>query len=193
MDSPMFQAYLVTCSITGKHYIGITSRTIKRRWAEHLYDARSGRTAMLISRAIAKHGAESFCIKVLCSANSWPEICAVEAALIDQHGTRSPSGYNLSEGGEGPFGVKHSAEAVERSASKHRGKPCHPNTRAAAAKFHLGKPKSAEHCARIAAGKRGKPRNEATKQKLAAYWAARRAVGEFKTSEPYAHHSRPAP
>jgi len=190
MGSSLFQAYIITCLINGKRYIGITARGLNRRWSEHIYDARSGRTGMLISRAIAKHGAENFHIEVICSARSWDGICAAEMALIEQHRTKSPNGYNISDGGEGPFGIKKTAESVERSAAKHRGRPCHPNTRAAASRFHKGVKKTPEHCAKIAAGKVGRPRSEAMKAKLRAYWAARREAGEFKTAAPYAHHSR---
>ena len=188
----MFQAYLITCHVNGRCYVGITSRALRRRWYEHLYDARTGAKRMAVTRAIAKYGADNFSIAALCCARTWEDICAAEVTLIEQLGTRTPGGYNVSNGGEGPFGVKRSAESVERSAAKHRGKPCHPNTRAAAAKTHLGKPKSAEHRARIAAWRTGKPRSEATKAKIAAYWAARRTAGEFKTAEPYAHARKAA-
>ena len=110
--------------------------------------------------------------------------------MIVFYGSRAPRGYNLSDGGDGAFGVKKTAESVERSAAKHRGKPCHPNTRAAATATHLGKPKSAEHCKRIATARTGTTRTEATKEKIRAAWAKRRANGEFKTAEPYAHASK---
>ncbi len=183
----MFQAYLIRCLTNDRAYVGITSRGIKRRWAEHLYDSRADTKRMAIGRAIAKHGAENFQIIPICSARTWEDICAVEETLIVQWNTRGPDGYNISEGGTGPFGVKRSAESVERSASKHRDKPCHPNTRAAAVLAHKGKPKSAEMRAKVSAARKGKPRSEETKAKIRASWAARRAAGEFKTAEPYAH------
>jgi hypothetical protein len=31
---PLFQAYLITCLINGRRYVGITSRSLKERWAE---------------------------------------------------------------------------------------------------------------------------------------------------------------
>lgn len=183
----LFQAYLIACSITGRGYIGVTSRTIKQRWSEHFYDARQGVKGMAISRAITKYGAENFSIEPICSARSWQDICAMEAVLIMQNGTRAPNGYNLSDGGEGPFGVKRTAESVERSAAKHRGRPCHPNTRAASILTHKGRPKSAVTRARMAAARIGKPRTETTKEKLRVYWATRRVNGDFQTSKPYEH------
>lgn len=181
-----FQAYLITCAVNDRHYVGVTSRTLKRRWAEHLYDARSRHAKMAISRAIAKHGAENFHIDAVCCANSWEDICAVESILIAQHGTRAPNGYNLSDGGDGAFGVKKTAESVERSAAKHRGKPCHPNT-LAAAHARKGQKKPLGHGAKVAAILRGVPRSDATKAKLSAYWAQRRSNGDFKSSKPYEH------
>lgn len=168
MGRPVFQAYLLTCLVTGKQYVGITARGLNRRWTEHRYNARSRRSDMLIGRAIAKHGAENFRMEALCSSRTWGGICAAEALLIIQHGTKSPQGYNLTDGGEGPFGFKHTPEAIERSAAKHRGRPCHPNTRAAAVRTHLGKPKSAATRAKMAAARTGEVRSAETRAKISA-------------------------
>lgn len=184
---PRFHAYLITCLLDGKVYIGITSRTLRQRWNEHIYESRRGRSGMTLAWAIAKHGAEHFSMEAVCSAGSWADICAVEIALIEQYNCRAPRGYNLRNGGEGVFGHTRSAESIERSAAKHRGRPCHPNTRAAASATHRGRPKSAEMRAKLSAAKKGIPRSETAKQKIRASWAKRRAAGEFKTSEPYAH------
>lgn len=188
----MFQAYLITCRVNGRQYVGITSRGVDRRWAEHLFDSRADTKRMAVTRALAKHGPENFTIEAICSASTWDGICAVESLLIVQHGTRAPCGYNVSAGGAGPFGVKRTADQIERSASKHRGLPCHPNTRAAAVRTHKGKPKGAEHRAKISASRIGKPRSAETKAKIAAYWAERRAAGAFKTAEPYGHARKAA-
>jgi len=182
----MFQAYIIKCLVNRKAYIGITSRKLRQRWNEHLHDAKNP-CIMVISRAIAKHGASNFRIRLLAKSDSWAAICAIEKELIVRHGTKSPQGYNISDGGEGPFGIKRSPESVEKSAAKHRGRPCHPNTRQAAHEYHLGRKKSAIHRARIAAAKIGVPRSEEMKSKLRASWAEKRARGDFKTLTPYAH------
>jgi len=164
----MFQAYLITCLANGKVYVGITSRPLKDRWAEHLYESRRGRATMTISRAIAKHGASQFRMEAICSARSWADLCAVENILIAQHSARGPCGYNLRSGGEGSFGHKRTAESIERSAAKHRGKPCHPNTRAAGSRTHLGVPKSAAHRANISAARTGMTHSAETRAKISA-------------------------
>ena len=180
----LFHVYLITCFPTGRHYIGVTSRGVERRWREHLWSAR--KPTMAISRAINKYGPDRFTCETICSAKTWDDICAAERLLIVQWNTLAPHGYNVAEGGEGPFGVKRSPESVERSAAKHRGKPCHHNT-LAAARARKGVSKSAEMRAKLSASKMGEARSEETKRKISEYWAARRARGDFKTDRPYAH------
>lgn len=188
----MFQAYLIRCLIDGKVYVGITSRSLRARWNEHLYESRRGRSRMTVAWAIAKHGAENFRIEAVCCALSWADICATEQTLIAQYGCTAPLGYNLRRGGEGAYGHVPTPDAIERSAAKHRGRPCHPNT-IAAARARRGIPKPAGHGAKVAAALTGIPRSEETKAKLRAYWAARRAAGDFKTATPYAHAKIPLP
>lgn len=183
----MFQAYVITCIASGKQYIGITSRELRRRWIEHLSDSRRKPRANVLYKALQKYGSEGFTIEPICSARSWEDICAVEPILIQQWGTLVPDGFNLSPGGEGRgYGYRPSAESIEQSASKHRGRPCHPNT-IAAGRAQRGRTNTPEHNGRIAEAKRGIARSEETKAKLRSYWARRRANGDFKTSQPYAH------
>jgi len=192
VDRQSFQAYLLTCWTTGKHYIGITSRGLRQRWNEHLYDARQRGQRMVISRAIRKYGGQQFTLTPLFTAFSWSGLCETEQVLIEMWNTRAPNGYNTSHGGEGSLGVKHTPEAIERSAAKHRGRPCHPNTRSASHVTHFGVPKTKSHREAIARAKTGIARSDETRVKIAAYWAIRRAKGDFKTDRPYAHH-RPPP
>jgi len=168
MGSPIFQAYLIRCLIDGKVYVGITSRSLVQRWNEHLYASRQRPRRQTISAAIAKHGANNFIIEAVCSALSWEAIGDTERALIVQYDCLAPRGYNLRAGGEGAFGCTRSAESIERSAAKHRGKPCHPNTRAAAVRTHLGKPKSAATRAKMSAARMGEVRSVETRAKISA-------------------------
>jgi Pseudomonas phage homing endonuclease len=161
-----FQAYLITCLATGRGYVGITSRGIRRRWNEHLYSARKRPGVGAVNRAIAKHGDGAFTIRVIAEAASWEELCKLEPFLIGRFKTRAPHGYNLSDGGEGPFGCKRDPESVERSAAKHRGRPCHPNTRLASSLFHTGRPKSIETRKRIADALTGIKRSAETRLKI---------------------------
>lgn len=95
----MFQAYLIRCIVSDRAYVGITSRTLKQRWAEHIYDARRRKTAL--ARAIVRHGKDQFVMEAICSFRSWADACDMEGVLIEQHGTAAPRGYNIRPGGEG--------------------------------------------------------------------------------------------
>lgn len=162
-------AYLITCGPSGKRYVGITTQSVADRWKQHLKDSqrRLSREGAL-ARAIRKYGAESFSIEPICVSWSWKNLCSLETALIAQWNTKAPNGYNLTSGGEGVVGYQRTAEDIERSAAKHRGKPCHANTRAAASRTHLGKPKSESQRAKIAAARRGIPQSIETRRKLSA-------------------------
>jgi group I intron endonuclease len=186
-----FQAYLLTCLATGKRYVGITTALVQRRWQEHISVSTRRTYPSALSEAIRKHGAGAFNVEPIASCRSWADLCATERALILQWGTFAPGGYNLTLGGEGAYGCRRSAESVERSAAKHRGRPCAVTTRAAASAYHRGRQKSAEHRAKIGASKVGKPRSAETRAKLSAYWSARRARGEFTTTVAYEHRRRP--
>lgn len=168
----LFHAYIIRCLVNGKVYVGITSRSLRARWVEHLYESRRGRSRMTVGAAIAKHGPENFTMEPICCAVSWADICCVERALIAQYECTTPRGYNLRRGGEGIYGHKPSADAIERSAAKHRGKPCHQNTRAAASLYHKGRKKSAETRAKIAAARLGKKHSAATRA-----WLSRLRMG----------------
>lgn len=162
----IFHAYIITCLATNKRYIGITGDSVEKRWRRHLRDARYRVESSVLWAAIRKHGSQAFQVESLCCAQSWNDICVTERLLVAQWDTFVPRGYNLTLGGEGLYGYKHSIDSVERSASKHRGKPCHPNTIAAAILTHRGKPKTIEHRMKIAASKIGTKRSEATRRKL---------------------------
>lgn len=93
-------AYEVTNAANGKRYIGMTVRTVRQRWNQHLADARQGSTAPL-HRAIRKHGAAAFTVRAVASAATLDDLFAVEELLVQQEGTFWPVGYNATRGGRG--------------------------------------------------------------------------------------------
>lgn len=80
----------------GKSYIGITKRTLKRRLREHF--ASSSRS--LVSTAIRKYGKEKVRTSILFECSAHQTLRHLEMLTIRQLNTRSPNGYNLSDGGE---------------------------------------------------------------------------------------------
>lgn len=148
--------YLITCLVNGKKYVGQTTKTLEQRWKEHRKNR--GKKPGL-SGAIFKYGSENFKIELLESGVSLQDLFAKEVLWIDKLATHSPSGYNLTRGGEGSapelrlgiprpeavkrkisetlrtrfpngFGYRPPPAFVEQMASLHRGRKRSPETRA---------------------------------------------------------------
>src|SRR5712664_398748 len=108
--------YLVTNTIDGTMYVGKTTKTIEQRWLKHLSDARRG-AATHMHRAIRKYGVENFVIDPLVLTE--PDFTD-EQSLND--GERlmirllriNCRLYNLTDGGEGMSGFRHSENTRRR-------------------------------------------------------------------------------
>lgn len=107
-------AYKVT-SPSGKSYVGITMSSVEARWKLHVREAckRKGRWAL--HRAIRKYGHEAFVVETLAELPTWSELCLIERELIASHGTHSPSGYNMTIGGDGVVGLCPEAKAAHKA------------------------------------------------------------------------------
>lgn len=113
-------AYKITCTKNNKAYIGITTRSLDRRWYEHKYLPNS--CGQLLSKAIKKYGKEAFTIEHIASAiGSLENLKLVEQELIKQLQTKVPNGYNLTDGGDGLFGFKHTTETIQKISDKRKG------------------------------------------------------------------------
>ncbi len=93
-------AYLVTCEVNNKKYVGICLTTPKARWVAHCRSAVNGSQAWLHA-AIRKYGPEAFEVTEIACARNWNDACATEAALISQIGTFGTGNYNMTSGGDG--------------------------------------------------------------------------------------------
>jgi group I intron endonuclease len=104
-------------SPTGKQYIGITAKDLDTRWEKHMKQMRAGRQHAL-QNAFRKHGPENFKREVLVIADDWEYLCDLERKAIAAFGSKSPSGYNLTDGGEGIAGLTE--ESREKMAASMR-------------------------------------------------------------------------
>jgi len=94
-------------------YVGQTIRTLKQRKSSHLSSSKKGSTYYL-HRAIRKYGAENFKWEVIYNAASEEELNEKETYFIKEYNTNSQDGYNLTEGGRGIRGWKHSELTKEK-------------------------------------------------------------------------------
>lgn len=98
------KSYLIykATSPSGRSYIGLTGQKLALRWSAHVTRARrsgKGNRHPLIA-AILKYGADAFDLAVLEDGLSREEAMVAEQRWIAELGTRVPTGYNISEGGE---------------------------------------------------------------------------------------------
>jgi group I intron endonuclease len=104
------EVYLITNNITKKQYIGQTVKALKTRWSEHKSPAAITR----FSRSIKKYGAENFTMESLHVCETKEEMDFVEMFYIAFLNTKTPNGYNLTDGGEGTHGMSPSSETREK-------------------------------------------------------------------------------
>jgi len=95
--------YVVKCDKTNKMYVGATSNGFSERWKQHERQARSGAQSVL-HKAIRKHGSASFELIETLTLKDRREMFDEEKRQIATRQTVAPSGYNLTNGGEGVSG-----------------------------------------------------------------------------------------
>ena len=100
----------------GKKYVGQTIKTVKERFNEHSWEN------TVISKAIRKYSRENFRYGVIKSCTSKEEMDYWEKFFIAALKTKSPNGYNLTDGGEGIVGLKHTQETLAKMSAAHKGK-----------------------------------------------------------------------
>ena len=96
----------------GKCYIGLTTRTIKERWDEHNYNAKAGDTKCLYKSLRKYNMVDTFQMIVIDTAETEKELCEKEIAHIEIHNShyKRGYGYNMTDGGEGVIGYRHTEE-----------------------------------------------------------------------------------
>ena len=150
--------YLVRNLLDSSIYVGKTTHSINDRWIRHLYNMKHGSQTHL-HRAIRKYGVENFDIQPIVLVG---DDITDEASLND--GERlmirllrvNCKLYNLTDGGEGVSGLKHSEETRRRISESQTGKTLSEEHRRNVGKSMIGRPVSDETRRRISDAKRGK-------------------------------------
>ena len=106
----MFIVYMLTNQISGKSYLGYSSKTVEDRFTTHIRYAESGGTTHL-AKAIRKYPIDSWKLETLIqNIETKPEALAKEIELIAFYNT-FPFGYNLTSGGERGYHTIKSKES----------------------------------------------------------------------------------
>lgn len=90
--------YLITNLIDGKRYVGQTSKSLEERFRGHCFNKSK---LYLLGRAIQKHGVSNFIIESIVGVDTKILADEFEKEYIAKYCTKSPNGYNLTDGGEG--------------------------------------------------------------------------------------------
>lgn len=123
--------YKITNRINNKIYIGKTcNKNPFNRWARHLntakYKTTTNHTYQLVHKAINKYGKENFTFEVI-------ERCDVEETGLERerfwieyyksnvYKYGNEFGYNLTEGGDGSSGFKHSEDSKLKMSQTRKG------------------------------------------------------------------------
>jgi hypothetical protein len=85
----------------GKSYVGITTETAEKRFRGHYNSAYNfSTTNNILFRAIRKYGINRLHVKTLAIAEDWGYLCYLEQRAIRIYKTKTPHGYNMTDGGE---------------------------------------------------------------------------------------------
>lgn len=144
--------YLITCLIHNKRYVGLTSMTLRRRWLAHVADSVKRRTEMPLHHAIRKYGADAFNIQEIASSADRATGNILERQMIIVYQTRSPRGYNATDGGDGGptmVGRKHAPETNAKISAALTGRKIDPEVVQRIAAKLRGRKLTPEHIAKL--------------------------------------------
>jgi group I intron endonuclease len=118
--------YCIKNKVNEKEYVGLTTRNIKSRWKQHVYESKkenSWEWNTPLGNAIKKYGEENFDVFVLKECSSIEELKQKEIECIKERKSFVRlGGYNMTKGGDGRLGCKHSEETKRKISLSNIGK-----------------------------------------------------------------------
>ena len=113
----LWTVYIHTNLINGKKYVGITSNPVKKRWRNGYGYSEN----LPIGRAIRKYGWENFDHEISADNLDEDDAKKMEQELIKSYNTTDDKyGYNVTVGGDGIKGFKHSEASRAKLSEKAR-------------------------------------------------------------------------
>lgn len=122
----------------GKSYIGITTKAPEHRFAEHRYSSVPSGLDNAVNRAIRKHGLANISFRTLAIADEPSYLLDLERKAIAAYGTHGAGGYNMTAGGVGIFGYRHTAATRQAMSAKRKGRKISPRQVEALSKRMVG-------------------------------------------------------
>jgi group I intron endonuclease len=153
----MFIIYLATCLENNKVYVGQTCKRLSnRRWAHVNRKDYDG----FFNRAIRKYGAANFDWQILSHAETKDEANNLERVWIALFQSMNREfGYNMTAGGDGSIGHKHSAATREKHSIAMK-KFHAAGLRKPRSGWKWSHPRSEESCRNVSNALKARPRQE---------------------------------
>lgn len=161
--------YCITNKVNSKIYVGITRKSMDRRWQRHVDKARRAGYKAKFHNAIVKYGVDAFVCTPLFVYPTWDEAKAAEKALI--HALDSMNvGYNASPGADcGPErGKKRTPEQRAKFKAAAQRRAADPLWREKMRQVAIERAKNPEYIAKLSAALTGRRHSAATRAKLSA-------------------------
>jgi hypothetical protein len=102
--------YIIYCirnTVNNKNYVGLTSLSLEQRLTRHFANAKAKvNPTSVLYKAIRKYGKGNFWWYILSVAKTKKQAINKEIAYIEKLNSKAPNGYNLTNGGDGAFGIK---------------------------------------------------------------------------------------
>lgn len=118
MEERNYSVYKHT-SPSNKVYIGITKHRPERRWCS----GKGYKNNQYFYRAIEKYGWDAFKHEILFEKLSKEDACKKEIELIAFYKSNQKEfGYNITSGGDGCNGLKHTEETKKKMSESRKGK-----------------------------------------------------------------------
>lgn len=171
-------------------YVGQTINPLDR-FKQHINDSKKDkRSSIFLYNAMKKYGIDSFTFEIIEENIPIENISERERYWINTLNTLRPNGYNLTLGGEGTFGYKHTEETKKKLSEMKKGRFTHiqtidsrekisrankgkkPSAQAIenSKKAHTGKVLTDEHKRKVSRALKNKPKSQHQKDALAEYW-----------------------
>ena len=113
--------YKVINVVNDKAYIGQTVVGLEKRRRRHIVEANGKHNNFYFHNALKKYGLENFNWKIIEFCDSKEELDEMEFHYIKRYNSRE-AGYNLTFGGDGIVGFKHSTATRERMSKARKGR-----------------------------------------------------------------------
>ena len=111
--------YLRTNLVNGKQYVGQTVNFENREY--HWHNLKNRYAGKLIDNARKKYGTKCWAVEILKECNTQEDLNKWEMFYIKEYNTKTPNGYNLTDGGEGSLGYIVSEETRKKISENTKG------------------------------------------------------------------------